>query len=87
MKDETQPRPERDHQLALLRSPSRSTGSGASRYAAAMYFYNEASLTCEMLEIYRICSKFDNEDPIELAAYKGVALPDILKGAGRVAPL
>ncbi|GAA6194370.1 hypothetical protein [Phaeobacter sp. NW0010-22] len=47
-------------------------GSGAARYAAAMYFYNMKLMPVEMLEIYRRCSKFDDEDPNDLATYEGV---------------
>ena len=33
-------------------------GSGAKRYAAAMFFYNMGLIGDDMLEIYRRCSKF-----------------------------
>jgi len=38
-----------------------------------MYFYKEGLLSLEMLEIYRRCCKFDNEDPIALARHEGIA--------------
>lgn len=53
-------------------------GSGGMRYAAAMYFYMQKSMPSDMLEIYRCCSKFDHEDPIDLARYMGVELPPIV---------
>ncbi len=47
-------------------------GSGAVRYAAAMHFYNQNRISAEMLEIYRRCCKFDEEDPIDLARFEGL---------------
>jgi|TARA_B110000444_G_scaffold64271_1_gene60174 hypothetical protein len=47
-------------------------GSGAIRYAAAMFFYNHDKISAEMLEIYRRCCKFDKEDPIDLAQFEGI---------------
>ncbi len=38
--------------------------SGRSRYAAAMYFYRHGQMDAETLEIYRICSRLDEEDPV-----------------------
>ena len=35
-------------------------------------FYNQGILTEAMLEIYRRCCKFDNEDPIDLAEFEKV---------------
>jgi hypothetical protein len=37
-----------------------------------MYFYNQGILSEAMLEIYRRCCKFDNEDPIDLAEFEKV---------------
>lgn len=53
-------------------------GSGAIRYAAAMYFFQNGQLSAEMLEIYRSCSKFDAEDPLDLARYEGVSIPELV---------
>jgi hypothetical protein len=47
-------------------------GSGAVRYGAAMYFYQQKLLSPEMLEIYRRCCKFDKEDPIDLARFESI---------------
>lgn len=47
-------------------------GSGNVRYAAAMYFYNKGLCSKELLEVYRRCSKFDHEDPVELAKHEGI---------------
>ena len=51
----------------LINTPLGEKRSGYERYAAAMYFYNKGLLSNDMLEIYRICCKFDNKDPIKLA--------------------
>lgn len=63
--------------MALLHEPVGANGSGAVRYAAAMYFYNQKSMPADMLEIYRACSKFDREDPIDMARHKGVDVPSV----------
>ena len=49
------------------------SGSGYIRYGAAMYFYNLGILSDEMLEIYRRCCKFDNEDPIDMARFEQIS--------------
>lgn len=64
-----------DHQKALLLTDVGAAGSGAVRYAAAMYFYNLEMIPAGLLEIYRVCSKFDHEDPIGVAEFEGIALP------------
>lgn len=69
--------PEAVRQRALLNSPVGAPGSGADRYAAAMYFYRRGALSGELLEIYRRCCKFDAEDPVDLAEYEGVAAAQI----------
>jgi hypothetical protein len=63
-----------DHQKGLLLTDVGADGSGAVRYAAAMYFYNLEMISAGLLEIYRMCSKFDHEDPIGVAEFEGIAL-------------
>ncbi|MDA9370348.1 hypothetical protein N9R39_05990 [Amylibacter sp.] len=63
---------EKKMQQELLNSKLGISGSGYARYGAAMYFYNQGILTEAMLEIYRRCCKFDNEDPIDLAKFEKV---------------
>ena len=63
---------ERKIQQELLNSKLGVSGSGYIRYGAAMYFYNQGILSEAMLEIYRRCCKFDNEDPIDLAEFEKV---------------
>lgn len=63
---------EKKMQQELLNSKLGISGSGYARYGAAMYFYNQGILSEAMLEIYRRCCKFDNEDPIDLAEFEEV---------------
>ena len=63
---------EKKMQQELLNSKLGISGSGYARYGAAMYFYNQGILSEAMLEIYRRCCKFDNEDPIDLADFEKV---------------
>ena len=63
---------EKKIQQELLNSKLGVSGSGYVRYGAAMYFYNQGLLSEAMLEIYRRCCKFDNEDPIDLADFEKV---------------
>ncbi len=69
--------PEEDIQKVLLNTPVGQPGSGAARYGAAMYFYKREMLSARMLEVYRMCSKFDRDDPIKVAAYEGIEHPDL----------
>ena len=55
-------------QRKQLHTPVGEAGSGYMRYSAAMYFHKAGKLSLELLEIYRRCCKFDNEDPREVAA-------------------
>ena len=55
----------------LILTPAGEEWSGRARYAAAMYFYRAGEMSAEVLEIYRICSRIDNEDAVDaLKAYK-----------------
>ena len=63
---------EKKIQQELLNSKLGVSGSGYARYGAAMYFYNQGILSEAMLEIYRRCCKFDNEDPIDLAEFEKI---------------
>lgn len=51
-------------------SPTGVEWSGRARYAAAMHFHLNGEMSAEVLEIYRICSRLDDEDPLDaLRAY------------------
>ena len=55
----------------LILTPVGVEWSGRARYAAAMHFYRAGEMSAEVLEIYRICSRLDNEDAVDaLNAYK-----------------
>lgn len=77
MKTTSPSRSELKHQYSLLSTTVGLEGSGAMRYGAAMFFYNAGLICDDLLEIYRICSKFDREDPIDLAHFEGVSHPSI----------
>lgn len=47
-------------------------GSGRLRYAAAMHFHRKGLISPEVLEVYRICSPQDWEDPAALLAARGL---------------
>ncbi|MGY9011811.1 MAG: hypothetical protein ACKVLN_06345 [Rhodobacterales bacterium] len=78
MSDLLKPTSEFERQISLLMADVGVPGSGAVRYAAAMYFHKEKSMPHNMLEIYRICSKFDQEDPLVVAKFEGVEIPPIV---------
>jgi len=55
----------------LILTPAGVEWSGRARYAAAMYFFKAGEMSAEVLEIYRICSRLDNEDAVDaLKAYE-----------------
>ena len=62
-----------ERQKALLLTAIGQPGSGFVRYAAAMFFYRAGLMSAEMLEIYRRCCVQDDEDPLDLARFEGVA--------------
>lgn len=61
--------------LADLSAPVGAKGSAKLRYAAAMYFNRVGKLSDEVLEVYRICSPFDAENPQALLHSRGLAVP------------
>jgi len=71
-------------QLALLGTPLDEPMSGRTRYAAAMYFFQRGMISEECLEVYRICSRIDHEDPGPFLACIGLAQEiEALKSTGR----
>ena len=55
----------------LILTPAGEEWSGRARYAAAMHFFRKDEMSAEVLEVYRICSRIDHEDPVDaLKAYK-----------------
>ena len=51
---------------ALIRTPPGTEWSGRTRYAAAMFFFQNGEMSAEVLEVYRICSRLDGEDPLDV---------------------
>ena len=50
----------------LIRTPAGVEWSGRTRYAAAMAFHQRGEMSAEVLEVYRICSRLDSEDPLSV---------------------
>ncbi len=53
--------------------PLGSKGSGRARYAAAMALYQTGKISPQVLEIYRISSALDGQDPASMLAEVGLA--------------
>ena len=60
---------------AMLATPLAEPGSGRHRYGAAMTFYNAGLIGAEVLEVYRICTNLDAEDPAAIMAARGLPAP------------
>ena len=56
----------------LVAAPLGDAWSGRARYAAAMFFHQRGEMNAEVLEIYRICSRLDAEDPLAVIKKAGV---------------
>lgn len=56
----------------LLHTPLGEPWSGRARYAAAMFFYRSGELDAGTLEVYRICSRLDRQDPLDILADRGL---------------
>lgn len=67
-----EPDNETAEQWDLVNTPLGEHWSGRTRYAAAMYFYKRGEMTAEVLEVYRLCSRLDNEDPLPIVRDRGV---------------
>jgi hypothetical protein len=72
---------EEEQNWVLINTPLGEEWSGRARYAAAMYFYQRGEMTAEALEVYRICSRLDREDPLKIIRDRGVG-KDWLKRMG-----
>lgn len=53
-------------QWSLVNSPLGERWSGRARYAAAMFFYKHGAMSAEALEVYRLCSRLDDQDPLSI---------------------
>jgi Dimethlysulfonioproprionate lyase len=61
--------------LALLYTPLGQPGSGRVRYGAAMALWREGAISAEVLEVYRIASAHDAQNPLEALRDCGLPLP------------
>lgn len=59
-------------QWALVNTPLGEAWSGRTRYAAAMYFHKKGEMNAETLEVYRVCSRLDSEDPLSIIRDRGI---------------
>ena len=59
-------------QWELVNTPLGETWSGRARYAAAMWFYKRGEMDAGTLEVYRICSRLDHQDPLPIIRDRGV---------------
>ncbi|ANH04556.1 hypothetical protein [Shinella sp. HZN7] len=50
----------------IITMPPGTEWSGRARYAAAMYFCQRGEMASDVLEVYRICSRLDAEDPVSV---------------------
>jgi hypothetical protein len=83
--DTEAPDNEPNEQWELINTPFGETWSGRTRYAAAMYFYKRGELSAEVLEVYRLCSRLDHQDPLAIIRDRGVG-KDWLKRMESAAP-
>ena len=66
---------------ALVKTPLGESWSGRARYAAAMFLYKRGLMNAETLEVYRLCSRLDRQDPLSLIRQRGFG-KDWLKALG-----
>ena len=59
-------------QWTLVNTPLGEQWSGRTRYAAAMFFHKRGDMDAETLEVYRLCSRLDAEDPVPIIRDRGV---------------
>ena len=59
-------------QWALVNTSLGEAWSGRTRDAAAMFFFKRGEMNAETLEVYRICSRLDLEDPLPIIRDRGV---------------
>ena len=66
-------------QWAVVNTPLGEEWSGRARYAAAMFFYKRGEMDAETLEVYRICSRLDRQDPLPIVRDRGVGKDWLLR--------
>lgn len=73
--------PEDREVLEALATPLGQAGSGRVRYAAAMHFNRLGRLSDAALEVYRICSVRDRDDPAAMLAERRIGAAPVLQAA------
>ncbi len=68
--------------LALVTAPLGEPWSGRARYAAAMFFYQRGWMDADTLEVYRLSSRLDAQDPIPILRERGVGQDWLRRIAG-----
>ncbi|HQU68773.1 MAG TPA: dimethylsulfonioproprionate lyase family protein [Albidovulum sp.] len=61
--------------LRLIHTPLGQRGSGRVRYGAAMALHGSGGLSEAALEVYRICSPLDAQDPVPMLMERGLTPP------------
>ena len=74
---------ERAQNWKLVVTPLGEHWSGRTRYAAAMYLYKAGEMSADVLEVYRICSRLDSEDPLAIIRDGGISAEWLNKIAER----
>jgi hypothetical protein len=77
---------ELDEQWALVDAPLGEPWSGRARYAAAMFFHMRGDMNADTLEIYRLCSRLDSQDPLPIVRERGVGAEWLKKMERRAPP-
>ncbi|MBS3648113.1 hypothetical protein KEU06_05660 [Pseudaminobacter sp. 19-2017] len=61
-----------NEQGALVDAPLGEPWSGRARYAAAMFFHMRGDMSADTLEVYRLCSRLDWQDPLPIIRELGI---------------
>ncbi len=77
--DDREAEAEAAEQWGLINTPLGEEWSGRARYAAAMFFYKRGEMDAETLEVYRICSRLDRQDPLPIVRDRGVGKDWLLR--------
>jgi hypothetical protein len=83
MDDEAERGAEDLENWALVDTPLGEPWSGRARYAAAMHFYRRGVMNAETLEVYRLCSRLDHQDPLPLLRERRVGRDWIVRVESR----
>lgn len=74
-------------QWELINTPLGESWSGRTRYAAAMFFHQRGDMNADTLEVYRLCSRLDSEDPLSIIRQRGVGKAWLERIGGKTSKL